>query len=191
MTHTVFLAICPCVRRLLLVLLWRLSSISLHGTFVSRYLITFLLYFFSYFLTTHVTVPKLQKLPDSDSMGYNPIITDNQKTNSVNHSSSVTQPDDLHRKVSICTNPALCPVSTSCYRILSSHAFLRLSPYFRSTHDTLRQPDRRVVSAGTPGVSFPPSAVPQFPLSTPPRDHPTSVYNPPWPTPAQFRCMYA
>jgi hypothetical protein len=86
-----------------------------------------LLYLFSYFLTTHVTVSKLQKLLDSESMGYNPTTTDNQKTNPVSHSSSATQPDDLRRKVSICTNPALCPVSTSCYRILSSHAFLSLS----------------------------------------------------------------
>jgi len=37
---------------------------------------------------------------------------------------------------------------------------------------------------------FPPPQSPSSPLPTPPRDHPTSVYNPPWPTPTQFRCTY-
>jgi hypothetical protein len=75
---------------------------------------------------------------------------------------------------------------SSIHLLLSYSLFTRislsLSPHFRPTHDTLRQPDRRVVSAGTPGVSFPLS--PYLPLSTPPKGPPTSVYSPLWPTPA-------
>ena len=84
MTRMVSSVICPSVQRLLLVLLRRFFFYFLTRNFVSSYSITFLLYFFSYFLTTHVTVSKLRTFLDSDSVGYSPILTDNQKTNPVN-----------------------------------------------------------------------------------------------------------
>jgi len=81
-----------------------------------------------------------------------------------------------------------------CIHFLLSHSlFTRISPSLSlfllyTRHFAAARPTARERWDAWRLVS--PLRSPLVPPFHTPRDHPTSVYNPPWPTPAQFRCMY-